>query len=210
MRALTARRGVSIGILAWLLAADAASAQTKVSVTPFVGGLIPTKPMGQLRIGGLTPQPFTFRGEMKTAGAAGGRLDVWLGPRWGVEGSYFYAWSDFNITAGPFTATVDANVQGGAAKAFYQATSAGTGTEIVLSAGLAGVQHGGRAFSLASQQFDVGTALGAGLRVEMSPRVTFRLDGDALLYRWSAGPGFASTTQVDLLMTVGLALRFDR
>lgn len=197
-------RGITLGVVACLVA-TAAGAQRRLTVTPFAGGLIPTSTLGQLTISGLT-----VRGETKTAGVIGGRAALWLGPRWGIEGSYFYSSADFTIVSGPFTQSIDADVQGGTAKVFFQATSAGTGTDIVVGAGLLGIQHGGPAFELASEQFDVGGVVGAGLHVELSPVATFRLDGEALLYRWSAGPSFAASTQTDLMMTVGLALRFGR
>jgi hypothetical protein len=204
------RIGFSLVLAATAAAAAAgpAEGQRRLTVTPFAGGLIPTTELGQLRIGGLTPQPFVFRGQMRTSGALGGRMGLWLTPRWGVEGSYFYSKSDFSITNGPFTASIDAEVQGGTFKAFYQATSEGTGTDLVLSAGLVGMHHGGRAFQLASEQFDVGGAVGGGLYVQMSPQVTLRIDGDLLIYRWSAGPAFPARTQTDVLMTAGLAFRF--
>jgi len=181
-----------------------------LSITPFVGGLVPTSALGQLRIAGLTPTPFVFEGEMKTAGAFGARVGYSLGRRWGVEGSYFYSSSDFRITAGPFSTTVDAEVQGGTLKAFYQATAEGTGTDLLIAAGVVGVSHGGRAFQLARDQFDLGGTVGAGLHIVMTQQLTLKFDGDLLVYPWSAGPGFANALQTDLLLAIGVGFSFNR
>jgi len=202
--------GLSLALLAGGATALRAQQHHGLSITPFVGGLVPVSSLGRLTIGGLTPNPFTFEGEMKVAGAFGARVGYWVGDRWGIEGSYFYSSSDFRITAGPFTSSVDAEVQGGTLKAFFQATSEGTGTDLLLTGGLAAVNHGGQAFRLASDQFDVGGTVGAGLHIVMTQQLTLRFDGDVLIYRWSAGPSFASTLQTDLLLAIGLGFSFNR
>ena len=207
----TLGRGCMAGGFAMLLAAAPSSAQGgRLVLTPFFGGVIPTARLGSLRIGGLTPQPFIFGAEVNTGGALGGRVGYWIGERWGVEGSYFWSSADVRLTGGPFSATREAELQGGTLKLFWQATAAGTGTDILLSGGLMGIEHRGSAFLLAADQFDVGGAIGAGLHVEMSPLVTFRVDGDMLVYKWACGCGFPATTQTDVLMTVGLGIRFSR
>jgi hypothetical protein len=199
------------GGFALLLAAATSSAQSgRMVLTPFFGGIIPTAALGSLRIAGLTPQPFVFRGEVNTGGALGGRVGYWVSERWGIEGSYFWSSADVRLTGGPFSARREAELQGGTLKLFWQATAAGTGTDILLSGGLMGIEHRGSAFQLASDQFDIGAAVGGGLHVAMSPLVTFRVDGDMLLYRYAFGPGFPVTTQADVLMTVGLGIRFSR
>ncbi|MEZ4586954.1 MAG: outer membrane beta-barrel protein [Gemmatimonadales bacterium] len=181
-----------------------------LSITPFVGGLVPTSSLGQLRVGGLTATPTVFEGEMKTAGALGARVGYRFGSRWGLEGSYFYSTSDFRSTGLPFSATVDASVQGGTLEAFYQLTTEGTGTDLLITAGVAGVSHGGPAFQLARDQFDVGGTIGAGLHIVMTQQLTLRFDGDLLVYPWSAGPGFPNALQTDLLMTIGVGFSFNR
>jgi len=204
--------GTIVATAVALAGSGSASAQQHggLSITPFVGGLIPTSALGQLRIAGVTSTPQVFEGEMKTAGAFGARVGYWLGRRWGVEGTYFYSSSDFRITAGPFPRSVDAKVQGGTLKGFYQATAEGTGTDLLVTAGVLGVSHGGRAFQLARDQFDLGGTVGAGLHVVMTQQLTLKLDGDLLVYPWSAGPGFANALQTDLLVTVGVGFSFNR
>jgi hypothetical protein len=180
-------------------------------ITPFIGGLVPTKSMGRLRIGGGSSNPTVFEGEMKTAGAFGARLGYWAGERWGLEGAYFFSSSDLRTTDGPFAETFDAEVQAGSLKMFYQATSQNTGTDLLISGGVAAVRHSGQAFLLTEGQLDLGGTIGAGLHVVMSDLMTFRLDADLLLYPWSAGQaGFGTQLQADYLMTIGLGFRLAR
>ena len=198
------------GLLGWLTAA--AGAQRRVEITPFVGGYVPTTTLGPMRVAHVLSQPVQVTGEMETNGVVGGRVGVWTGSRWGLEGTFVYAASDLRIIDGPVSGTVKANVQAGTLKAFFRATSENSGTDLFLSAGASGVQHAGRAFDLAAHQMDFGGVVGGGLHVLMSPQVTFRIDADLLVYPWSfGGSGLnESRTQTDLLVTLGLALRFAR
>lgn len=198
--------------LAVLAGPAVAQKRRRIEFTPFVGGLIPTTRLGAIRVpnpcGGSTPTLVT--GEMLTGGGFGGRATVYGTGRLGVEGTYFMARNSMRVAVGPCYRSFDANVQGGSVKAVFEATSAGTGTDLVLTAGVSGIKHGGTAFQFAADQFDVGGVLGAGLHLVMSPMVTLRFDGDFYVYRWSAGAAFASRTQSDVMMTAGLGLRLGR
>jgi len=188
----------------------AAVAQQKLELTPFLAGFVPLSTLGSVRVPLSGGQPNVVDGQMKTSGAFGGRLSVWVGERWGLEGSYFLSTSDLRITSGVFSRSVDAEMHGGSVKAFFQATNEPTGTDLLVSGGVSGILHRGPAFSLANEQLDLGGVLGGGLHVVMSPLVTFRIDGEIYLYRYAFAPGFASVTQTDLLMTVGLGLKLAR
>lgn len=182
-----------------------------LEIVPFVGGFVPTTTLGSIRIPGLGGTPATITGEMKPAAAFGGRLAVTGGEsRLGAEVTYFYSASDMRIALGPFSQSFDAQVQGGSAKLTYRATSEGSGTDILLGAGVGGIHHSGDAFQFASGQFDVGGVVGAGLRVLITPQVALRFDGEALFYSWSAGSTLGSKSQADLLMTIGLAIGMGR
>ncbi len=196
--------------LAMLVSPAAAQKRRRIELTPFVGGLIPTGQLGAIRVPGLGSTPVQVTAEMLTAGGFGGRATIYGPGRLGVEGTYFMSGNDMRIAVGPFNRTFDADVQGGSIKAVFEATTGGTGTDLVLSGGVSGIKHGGTAFALASDQFDIGGVLGGGLHITMSPTVTLRFDGDFYMYRWSAGPGFASRTQTDFMMTAGLGLRLGR
>jgi hypothetical protein len=192
-----------------MLAAEARGQDRRIELTPFVAGFIPTTALGSIRVPGFGTV-LTVEGDVTASPAFGARLTV-IGPgRLGVEAAGFYGTSDLRITGGPFTTTIDAEQVGGALKGVYRATSENTGTDLMLSAGVSGIHHGGEAFRFASNQFDIGGVLGAGLHITMSPQLTLRFDGEAYLYQWSFGPTFASRTQVDLLMTAGLGLRLRR
>ena len=196
--------------LAVVVSPALAQKRRRIEFTPFVGGLIPTSQLGAIKVPGLGSLPIQVTAEMLTAGAFGGRVTMYGPGRLGVEGTYFMAGNDMRIAVGPFNRTFDANVHGGSIKAVFEATTGGTGTDLVLTGGLSGIKHGGTAFQLASDQFDIGGVFGGGLHVVMSPMVTLRFDGDLYVYKWSAGPGFGSRTQSDVMMTVGLGLKLGR
>jgi hypothetical protein len=189
-----------------------ATAQRRVEITPFVAGYVPTTGLGRMRVGHVLSQPVQVTAEMQTTGAFGGKLDVWTGSRWGIEGLYFYAPSSLRIATGPVGGTVKANVQGGLLKAFFRATNENSGTDLFVSAGGTAIQHAGQAFDLAANQLDFGGTVGGGLHVIMSSQVTFRIDADLMVYPWSFGVvGLNDTkTQTDLLVSVGLALKLAR
>ncbi len=195
--------------LAVLVSPIAAQKRRRIEFTPFVGGLIPTTRLGAIRVpnpcGGSTPTQVT--GEMLTGSGFGGRATVYGTGRLGVEGTYFMARNKMRVAGGgPCYRTFDANVQGGSVKAVFEATTAGTGTDLVLTAGVSGIKHGGTAFQFASNQFDIGGVVGGGLHLVLSPMVTLRFDGDLYVYRWRAGAAFASQTQSDVMITAGLGL----
>ena len=211
MRRIGRWRGVVLGCgLAAGVAMPALAQRGRFEVTPFAGGYVPTSALGQLRIANVLPGTAQFRGQMSTAGAVGGRLGYWTGQRWGVEGSYFYSSSDFQITIGPVSGTVDAAVQGGSLKAFFRATNENSGTDLFVSGGVMGITHEGQAFRLPGNQFDMGGVVGAGLHVVMSPQLTLRIDGDLMVYSYRSELQFTARTQTDVLMTVGLGFRLGR
>ena len=210
MRNVSKQATLTLLGLAVLVRPGVAQKRRRIEFTPFVGGLIPTSRLGAIRIPGLGGSPIQVTGEMLTGAAFGGRATIYGTGRLGVEGTYFMARNKMRVAVGPFNQSFDANVQGGSVKAVFEATSGGTGTDLVLTAGVSGIKHGGTAFQFASDQFDVGGVVGGGLHIVMSPMVTLRFDGDFYVYRWSAGAAFASRTQSDLMMTAGLGLRLGR
>lgn len=200
---------MTLGLTAALTTHAAAQGRT-ITVTPFVGGFIPTQALGRIPILSAGSQVVNILGEGTTTGAFGGRVMVSGRGRFGVEGTYFFSSSDLRVTVGPIATVLDGEVQGGSLKGVYRATNGLTGTDLVVAAGLSGVNHRGRAYTYASDQFDIGGVLGAGLHIVMSEMVTLRFDGEAYLYSWSATKALGSRMQTDVLMTVGLGLKLGR
>lgn len=196
----------------FLAAAPAARAQAvHVLVTPFIGGLVPTAALGTVRLVLTGSSPTNVKTEMKSAVALGGRIDVYGRGRLGVQAMYFRSSTGVRTIVAAIPATRDAVFQGGSIKLNYQATSAQTGTDLVLSAGVAGLSHSGPAFSINGNRFNVGGDVGAGLHVVMSPAVTLRFDADLFVHRFSSAPAvFPATTQADMLVTAGLAFKLGR
>ena len=204
-------RALIAAVLGIGLAGPVVAQSSRLEITPFAGGFIPTALLGQIRHPGIGSTPLSVQGEVTTGGAVGGRL-TWSGPgRLGIEATGFYAASDVRIALGPIASVFDANVQGGSLKGVYRATNEGSGTDLLLAAGVSGISHKGRAFELTQGQFDIGGVAGAGLHIVMSSQITLRFDGELYVYSWSAGvPGFSSKLQTDVLMTAGLGLKLGR
>jgi hypothetical protein len=200
------------GLMAFLAVASSATAQrSRIVFTPFVGGYVPFTELGSVTVtlGGVD---VTAAAKMKSAPAFGARLGYYPRGRFGIEGSFFTASSKSRITVGPLGRDDDASVQGGSVKGAYRLTDGRTDTDVFLSAGLSGTQHGGDLFDAtgSQDQFDIGGVVGMGLHVLLSPQVTFRLEGDLNLYKWSQYRVLSSKTQADLLLTAGLGLRLGR
>ena len=193
-----------------VLASPAAlRAQQRFELTPFAGGYIPTTALGvvQIPLGGVTT---SITAETETSAAFGARLGFWANSRVAVEGTYLYSKTKLQGSVAFLTQSIDATVQAGSLVLMYRATGGNTGTDLVLKGGIVGIGHGGQGFQLASGQFDLGGTAGAGLRIDMSPTVSFRIDGETFLYSWSPGSGFKGRFQTDVVMSAGLALRFGR
>ena len=83
----------------------------RAEVTPLAGGYIPTKTLGPVQLD-FSGQTFTAdESEMKTAGVFGGRIAMWPGESWAVEGSFLWSGSDMRATVGQFVVTRDAEVR---------------------------------------------------------------------------------------------------
>ncbi|MGE0439687.1 MAG: hypothetical protein AB7L66_00465 [Gemmatimonadales bacterium] len=204
---------VALGTLLALAAAGtpAAAQGRTIEITPFVGGFLPTTSLGQATVNGPGGVPITSVVEMRTGAALGGRIGVYGPGRLGAEAEYFYATSDLAVRIGPFPEVIDASVQGGSVRLTYRATSEGSGTDLSLNGGLGAMYHSGRAFTLASNQLDLGGVVGGGLRVEISSQVTLRFDASLYAYNWSYGiAGFDSKLQTDAVVSAGLALKLGR
>ena len=196
----------------WLPVKTAVAQRSGLTITPFVGGYIPLKPLGELDfpLAGITT---TVTADLKTGPAFGGKLTLMPGgKRFGVEGTYFYASSKTRIRVSLLGREDDATVQGGSLKALFRATDGKTDTDVIFSAGVSGTTRSGDVFRLAQavDQFDIGGVVGLGLHLILSPQVTFRLDGDLSLYKWNWRGSLPNTSQADLLITAGLGLKLGR
>src|SRR5512134_140695 len=125
--ATVTQRALIAAVLGAGLAAPAAAQSSRLEITPFVGGYIPTTLLGQIRLPGIGSTPITVQGESTTGGAFGGRVTYAGAGRLGVEATYFYAASDVRVALGPLASVFDAEVQGGSLKGVYRATSEGSG-----------------------------------------------------------------------------------
>ena len=209
---VTLRPGLPLAVAITVLSAAPARAQHWVlTLTPFAGAYVPTKPLGDVAIPAVPNTNFLV--ESKSGGAFGAKLGLSSrGRRWGLEGTYFLASSKTRTSVGLLSHEDKGEVQGGSLKAVFRVTDGKTDTDFFVSAGVSGQSHSGDVIVLKTSQnkFDVGGVVGLGLHLTLSPQVTFRLDTDASFYSWSYAKGLPSTRQVDFLIAAGLGLKLGR
>jgi hypothetical protein len=197
-------------VLATAVASRGSAQRTRVYLTPFGGAYLPSRQVGQIQLLDTDGNRVTLDSDMQAAAGGGARASVWPREHFGVEASLFYTKSSLRVTDGNVSALFDAEVELASLKAEWQTTNGLSGTDFVLSAGLAGVHHGGQAFRVVGPSTDLGGVAGAALLVTMGAQVRLRLDGEAFAYRYSAGPGLGSRTQLDLAITAGFNVLLSR
>jgi hypothetical protein len=209
-------RPVTLGIAVLMTigagtAPEAVAQRSSFVITPFVGGYLPMKALGELDVP-LSGVFTTVTAELKTGAAFGGKLTYASPGRFGAEGTFFYATSKTRISIGALGREDDASVQGGSLKATFRATDGRTETDLFLSAGVSGQSRSGDVFRLsqAEDQFDLGGVVGLGVQLRLSPQVIFRLDGDLSFYQWNWRGSIPNTGQLDILITAGLGLKIGR
>jgi hypothetical protein len=197
-------------LIATCAAASARAQRARIVLTPFIGGYVPTTDLGSIRVPFSAGAVGVFGARMNAAPMFGARLGYWATERFGVEVSYFLVTSKVRVTTGILSANFDAEVQGASFKALYQLSNSTSGSDFFVSGGLGGVRHGGQAFNLVGSSTDLAGIIGPGVFITLSPQVRLRIDGDLMVYPWSAAAEFPSKTQVDLVVSAGMAIRLTR
>jgi hypothetical protein len=197
-------------VLAAAVASSGSAQRTRVYLTAFGGGYLPTHHLGTVQLLDTDGNRVTLDSEMQGSAGGGARASVWPGEHFGVEASLFYTKSSLRVTDGSVSALFDAQVELGSLTAEWQATNGLSGNDLVLSAGIAGAHHGGQAFQVVGASTSLGGVAGAALLITMGSQIKLRLDGEAFGYRYSAGPGLGSRTQVDIAITAGFSILLSR
>ena len=193
-----------------LAPASAAGQGSRVYLTPYGGAFIPATSLGKFLVYDRSDNPIVLDANLETSAGFGGRLGYWPRERFGIEGSFFYTKGNLKVTDGQSSALFDSELKIGSVKALLQVSPGTTGTDFVVSAGVAGVYHGGPAYGVSGATTKVGGTVGSGLHIDISPLLLLRLDGEALVYDWRARSDLPSAMQLDLLFTAGLAIRLSR
>jgi hypothetical protein len=193
-----------------LAAPPAAGQGPRVYLSPYGGAFIPARSLGKVLVLDLSDNPIVLDGKLETSAGFGGRLAYWPGYRFGVEGSFFYTKGSLKVTDGHSSALFDSELQIGSVKGLMQLSQGTTGSDFIVSAGLAGVHHGGPAYYVSGATTKLGGTVGTGLHIDIGPQVGLRLDGEALVYDWRARGDLPSAMQVDLMITAGIAIRLSR
>jgi hypothetical protein len=201
---------VALAVLLALATRAALGQRTRVYLAPFGGGFVPTTELGSLQVLDSGGNPVTLDSEMQTSAGGGARLSIWPKEALGIEGSLFFTKSSVRVTDGTRAALFDGRLVLGSVKALWQVSNGTSGTDLVLSGGLAGANHGGQAFRLVGAATDLGGVAGAALYILVGPQIKLRLDGELFAYSYSAGPSLGSRTQLDLSVTAGLNILLSR
>ena len=217
---------------------DSGQGAWRIEVTPFVGAYVPLAELLEFSDTGLilgVPARVTLEGKQTNSFAIGGRVTGWFDRRFGVEGTFTYAFSDLDVTQTieiptqpdrVRSATLGAYVWTAAVRAVYRLARIDRSAVILAGLGPAIIDRGGDAFSAPALGLtsagavdgttDVGGVFDLGARIDAGSRVAIRLDAEVYMYTASlslANPLFAggdppssSKYQTDLVLSAGVAV----
>ena len=204
----------------------------RVEFVPYGGLFLPVADLGEISIPDPDPSGLgtvDVAVNQATAFIFGGRIPVWLGENWGIEGNFAYALSDVKAEVSGVPGLddlcddpeiidegCDANVWFGSGKVMYRvAPRPDSEVAILLGGGVAVIGRGGDFYNGIEGTTDVGGVLNVGLEFAVSPKIAVRLDVEDYLY--SAGPTLVdddlgrieadSEFQNDLIFTGGIAIQ---
>jgi hypothetical protein len=212
-----------------LIAAPAA-AQIQVDLIPYVGAYLPTNDLAVISYATSTDQTNKVTFGQRASVLLGGRVDVWLSPKWGVEGNFAYAFSQGEETSSVGGQTDDSCSEAGAdcgayvwygsVKALYRIyPKPDAGYSVHLAAGPAFIGRGGAFYDglEGSETSDIGGVLGVGVDVAVSSMMGLAIDFEDYIYKYKTDVDIEGTTyeasskiQNDLAFTVGLVIHLGR
>ena len=205
-----------------------ATAQVQVDLIPYVGVYVPVADLAQLSITSGN-QTISVRAEQQWAFLFGGRADVWLNPKWGLEANVGYAFSDIrlagessndDICAQDASVDCSAYVWLASAKALYRIVpKPDSWYSIHLGAGLAIIGRGGKFYDADNSlsTTNVGGVLGAGVDIAVSRMMGIAIDLEDYIYKYKYEVEIEGSTQTsssfwqnDLALTVGLVIHLGK
>jgi len=205
-----------------------ATAQVQVDLIPYFGVYVPVADLAQVSIASGN-QTISVRAQQEWAFLFGGRVDVWLNPKWGVEANLGYAFSDVRLAGESSNEDVcsqDASADCGAyvwlasAKALYRIVpKPDSWYSIHLGAGFAIIGRGGKFFDADDSlgTTNVGAILGAGVDIAVSRMMGIAIDLEDYIYKYKYEVDIGGSTltssdfwQNDLALTVGLVIHLGQ
>ena len=148
-----------------------------------------------------------------TSFGLGGRLNLWLTSRLGIEGSVGYSGSRLIVRPKSVPiASDDAHVLTGSARLLLSLQPGSLPLSFHLSGGAGVVSHGGEAYDGVRGTNDFAVTAGAGFRYPVSETISLRVDVDGYHYTAQFYDNIGHTTpsrsQTDLWILVGFTGRW--
>lgn len=196
------------------LAQVGAPAQRKgVSITPYIGVLVPTADLFSYQNG--TATEITKIGIGLTVG---GRLGIGLGNRFGFEGDVGYSPGSVDIqtvSGGTTTFNQDVRILSGSGRATFYLIPRTSPFWIGVSGGVAAVRHTFKSGTVGAPDVQPGTnvggVIGASAGIRIGRLIAFNIGAEDYLYNASFdvnGTKTAETKQHDIRITGGIRVPF--
>lgn len=189
----------------------APAAKTGVSLTPYIGVLVPTADLFSYQDGTATQ---TTR--ISAAITFGGRLGIGLGNRFGIEGDVGYSPGSVDYEQGTGTSfNQDVRILTGSGRATFYLIPRTSPFWIGISGGVGAVRHtfkvGGSGAATVTPGTNVGGVLGASAGIRIGRLVAFNIGVEDYLYSASFdvnGTKTAEKKQHDIRITGGVRIPF--
>ena len=150
--------------------------------TSYVGVWVPTTDVARWRVANSFGDTVTVRSRHITDFATGGRLALWLSPRWGLEVSAFYSAGNLNRTADGSVFSLaplgesDADLLAATARALLRVGAVDGPAQVHVAGGLGVIDHDGNAYRNVEGTTDLLLVLDAGLTLRLGRRLGLRFD----------------------------------
>lgn len=215
----TAVLGRTLGLLAACSAAPlvaqvgAPGTNKGVSLTPYIGVLVPTKDLFSYQNGSTTEVT-----KLSIGLTFGGRLGIGLGPRVGIEGDLGYSPGSLDITTGTGGTTnfnQDVRILSGSGRVTFYVIPRTSPFWLGLSGGVGATRHTFKAGTVGTATVqpgtDVGGVFGASAGIRLGRLIAINVGAEDYLYNASFdvnGTKTAEKKQHDIRITGGIRFPF--
>ena len=172
----------------------------RISIAPTIGVYIPTTEL----VKAVNGQDFKHQVSL----TIGGRLGIWFGNRFGIEGTGTYVPSKLTFTD-TGQSTEDANLFFGTGRVTLFLIPVTSPVWVSLNGGVGVVHRSGAAYANSTDRSDVGGAFGASVGIRLGHLLAFQVNADDYIYNASTDiPGITPTDpsrrQNDVQLSFGL------
>ncbi len=175
----------------------------RMSLTPDIGVYIPTTALMNLANG----QTNTLL-EQQVSLSFGGKLDIWLTDRFGIQGTGTYAPSRLSVGLNGAGAATDANLFIGSGRLAYYVIPRTSIVSFLVNGGVGWLKRSGDAYAGVEDTSDLSGTVGAAIGLRLGPILSIRVSGESYLYK----PDFVAealqipSTQNDFNLSIGIGV----